>query len=201
VEVYNFAIEDTLEDRVLQVLYERIQIFETTVGNLDPIIGNLERDVRDLLLNQGAGSEENLRAFESNVARRVREARDMETKLTDFILDARSFRRDRADALLGREPTFTAQDIQEFTSRFLAYVNGQMREQAPGVFNLYLPRSVQTNAARDLKESYRVTFDPALAQQQERLDFVAFGHEVLDTAVALCLSDDFAGKTAALLLE
>ncbi len=201
VEIYNFAIEDTLEDRVLQVLHDRIQIFETTVGNLDPIIGNLERDVRDLLLGRGGDTAGQLRAFEQDIDRRVREAREMEAKLTDFILDARSFRRDRADALLGRQPAFTTADLREFMARFLAQAGGQMREQAAGVYDLYPPRGLPAPAGRELKDAYRATFDPTLAQRQERLDFVAFGHELLDSAVAHCLDDEFGGKSAALTIE
>jgi len=37
VYIYNFALSGTLEARILQVLHERIRIFEETIGGLDPL--------------------------------------------------------------------------------------------------------------------------------------------------------------------
>jgi len=63
------------------------------------------------------------------------------------------------------------------------------------------PRGLTTPGDKELRDSYRATFDAALAQRQERLDFIAFGHELLDCAVAHCLDDSFAGKAAAMTIE
>ncbi len=195
VEIFNFAIEGTLEDQVLRVLHERIQIFETTVGSLDPILGSMESEVRDLLLKAATGPQDGLHAFEDRLIQRIREAHEMESKLGDFILDTRSFRRDRADALIGRKPVFTSADIQQFVLRFLHHTSGHIRDRGNGVFDLHLPRSMR-GGGRELQDTYTVTFDPEIAQRQERLDFVAFGHDVLDRAVELCLADSFEGKAA-----
>jgi SNF2 family DNA or RNA helicase len=201
VEIYNFAIEDTLEDRVLQVLHDRIQIFESTVGDLDPIIGNLEQHVRNILLSPGRNAEAQFQTFATTIAQRVHEVREMEAKLTDFILDSRSFRRDHADMLLGREPAFTGDDLRDFVRQFLGYAGGQMREHAAGIYELSPPRGLTPLGDKELRDSYRATFDAALAQRQERLDFIAFGHELLDRAVAHCLDDAFEGKSAAITVE
>ena len=40
VEVFNFWVKGTVEERVLNVLERRINIFEETVGGLDPILGD-----------------------------------------------------------------------------------------------------------------------------------------------------------------
>lgn len=51
IRIFNFAMPDTIEDRVLQRLYERIDIFRNTIGELEPILGDivasLERLVTD----------------------------------------------------------------------------------------------------------------------------------------------------------
>jgi SNF2 family DNA or RNA helicase len=201
VQIYNFAVEGTVEDQVLQVLHERIHIFESTIGNLDPILEDLERDMRNIFLSPGGRSQEEIAAFEENIARRVREAQEMESRLNDFILDTHSFRRDRADALLGRRPPFTGADIRDFMSRFVHHSNGQMRERAQGIFEIQVPRNLRTGSNRELKDSYRVTFDASVAQQHETLDFVAFGHELLDQAIETTLGDDYGNRTAHLVLK
>lgn len=46
VNIFNFAIKDTIEDHVLSLLYEKIKLFERVVGNLDAILSEL--DIRDV---------------------------------------------------------------------------------------------------------------------------------------------------------
>ncbi|KMY54744.1 ATP-dependent helicase [Bacillus sp. FJAT-27231] len=40
--IYNFSIEDTIEDRILQLLYEKIHLFEQAVGQLDDILERID---------------------------------------------------------------------------------------------------------------------------------------------------------------
>ncbi|NHM30284.1 DEAD/DEAH box helicase [Neobacillus terrae] len=42
VMIYNFAIKNTVEEHVLKLLYEKIQLFEKVVGELDDILTKLE---------------------------------------------------------------------------------------------------------------------------------------------------------------
>ncbi|SFA96471.1 MULTISPECIES: DEAD/DEAH box helicase [unclassified Bacillus (in: firmicutes)] len=42
VMIYNFAIKDTVEEHVLKLLYEKIQLFEKVIGELDDILTKLE---------------------------------------------------------------------------------------------------------------------------------------------------------------
>jgi hypothetical protein len=45
VRIYNLYCQDTVEQRVLDVLQHRIGLFEESVGSLDPILGEVERDI------------------------------------------------------------------------------------------------------------------------------------------------------------
>ena len=47
VHIYNFATKDTIEEHILKLLYEKINLFERVVGELDEILtkfdcGNIE---------------------------------------------------------------------------------------------------------------------------------------------------------------
>ncbi|WP_028783193.1 DEAD/DEAH box helicase [Thalassobacillus devorans] len=46
VQIYNFAIKDTIEEHILNLLYDKIKLFENAIGELDHILEEL--DIRDL---------------------------------------------------------------------------------------------------------------------------------------------------------
>jgi SNF2 family DNA or RNA helicase len=51
VRIYNLFCEETVEERVLEVLEQRIGLFQESVGSLDPILGEVERDIERLVLH------------------------------------------------------------------------------------------------------------------------------------------------------
>ncbi|MFL0364186.1 DEAD/DEAH box helicase [Pseudobacillus sp. 179-B 2D1 NHS] len=62
VRIYNFSTEDTIEDRILQLLYEKIHLFEQAVGQLDDIlekmdIPNMQEHLADIFQNSRTEGE------------------------------------------------------------------------------------------------------------------------------------------------
>lgn len=62
VHIYNFTIENTIEEHILKLLYEKIQLFENTIGELDEILAkleltNLEDYVRDIFQESESDGE------------------------------------------------------------------------------------------------------------------------------------------------
>jgi SNF2 family DNA or RNA helicase len=62
VHIYNFATKDTVEEHILKLLYEKINLFERVIGQLDDIltkleIGNIEEHVQDILLHSKSEGE------------------------------------------------------------------------------------------------------------------------------------------------
>ncbi|SEO30855.1 Helicase conserved C-terminal domain-containing protein [Amphibacillus marinus] len=54
VKIYNFSIENTIEDHVLQLLYKKIHLFQRVIGHLDQIladlnIGNIEDELTAIM--------------------------------------------------------------------------------------------------------------------------------------------------------
>ncbi|CQR46829.1 RNA polymerase-associated protein RapA [Paraliobacillus sp. PM-2] len=52
VHIYNFAIRHTIEEHVLQLLYNKIGLFERIIGNLDAILADLELSNMDKEMEQ-----------------------------------------------------------------------------------------------------------------------------------------------------
>jgi len=58
--VFNLVLAGTLEEELLRILEEKIHLFELVVGEVDSILGHLERreDFADIVLGLWAGSGE-----------------------------------------------------------------------------------------------------------------------------------------------
>ncbi len=54
VEIYNFAVSGMLDERILDVLEHRIQMFTETVGALDPILESFEEELGRIALGEKA---------------------------------------------------------------------------------------------------------------------------------------------------
>ncbi len=62
VHIYNFATKNTVEEHILKLLYEKINLFERVIGQLDEIltkleIGNIEDHIKDILLHSKSDGE------------------------------------------------------------------------------------------------------------------------------------------------
>ena len=51
VEIFNFKILGTVESRILEVLEERIKLFQESIGNLEPMIGNIQKSINNAVFS------------------------------------------------------------------------------------------------------------------------------------------------------
>ncbi|WP_100373458.1 DEAD/DEAH box helicase [Bacillus sp. FJAT-45037] len=62
VRIYNFAVEDTVEQHILKLLYEKIHLFESVIGELDEILTrielpSIEAHVKEILVHSESDGE------------------------------------------------------------------------------------------------------------------------------------------------
>jgi len=182
--IYNLFCESTVEERVLEVLEQRIGLFQDSVGSLDPILGDVERDIERLVLAYGGSSGELFREYEAGLERRVREAREKERTLADFVLDRASLRHDLATALLEQSELARWSHLEQFAARCLPYFGGALKQHYEGGQVVSLsPRLMSRLQQRH--STIRGTFDPEIARDKEELPFLAFGHWLVDGLVEL----------------
>jgi ATP-dependent helicase HepA len=200
VTIINFAIRGTIEERVLQVVAERIRVFEETIGGLDPILGDVEQDLREVFLSSKKEQTAALARLEQQLEDQVRDARDAERRLADLIMDTKSFRQDEVRELLDRRSGVDHVAVRRFVINALAELDVEVKEDVElrGVYDLRLrgqfvrdfPHFAQEGLAR------RVTFSPTVALDLESVDFLAFGHEIVDALVARIRSKGYRGHTS-----
>lgn len=80
VNIYNFAIKDTVEEHVLKLLYEKIHLFEKVIGDLDDILTKLDfGNINDHLIDifGKSSSEGEMRIKMDNLTSMIQFAEEM----------------------------------------------------------------------------------------------------------------------------
>ena len=179
VSIVNLAKRDTIEERVLAVLSDRIRLFEESVGSLDPILGEVERDIENLVLLPPEEFAERFSALEVDLERKVKRAITTQETLHDFALERNSFRRDETNQLLGQRSLATAEDLRGFVAATLDYEGGNLAEEVDGRTAIVLS-SPLAQRLRLRETTHRGTFAPETAIREEAWDFFAMGHPVVE---------------------
>lgn len=200
VTIFNLSTLGTIEERVLKVLSKRIGLFEETVGGLDPILGDVERDLRRILTLADERAADEMARFEAQLESRVAQARAAERRLADLIMDSKSFRQDEVRALLERKGSLSNTELRAFVLGALNEL-GATAEPHLSIENVYelrlrgrfadefpvLTRDAQTRMA---------TFDPSTALAHEEVEFLAFGHELVDSLVDFVRKREYPGRAS-----
>jgi SNF2 family DNA or RNA helicase len=200
VAIFNLSTTGTIEERVLEVLTDRIGLFEQTVGGLDPILGDVERDLKRILALADERAEEALAEYERRLETRVSDARAAERRLADLIMDTRSFRQDEVQRLLDRKGVLSNDDLKAFA---LGAMNelGVLIERHPAIDHVFELRLCGKFAdefptlVRDANVRV-VTFDPATALEHEEVEFLAFGNELVDSLVEFVRRREYPGRVS-----
>lgn len=206
IRIYNFLIDDTIETRIFQRLYERIGIFERSIGDLEAILGEEIRDLSRKVIQGRLTDAEQARLADEAVARIKRR------QLHEADLEAQK------DELLGQGRILDARIEQTITSgkyissdEVRALVGTYVRRQFPKsqlvfddlencatlqldrAFAEHLRRFIERKrlsyglsdrfkAALSEQRRLALTFDSALAYERPLLEFVTARHPLAQAA-------------------
>jgi hypothetical protein len=183
VEIYNFAVRGMLDEHILDVLEHRIRVFTETVGALDPILESFAGEVGRIALGEKGDTEAAFSDLDANLDDQIRKAKELEELRRDFVLDWRSFQRDEVARMRKRKPRATREDLERFCRAAIARfpVGGVEPHTDGGVF-IRVPGMLH-NGQRDVEEDYRGSFDVKEALADERMDFFAMGHPLVEAII------------------
>jgi SNF2 family DNA or RNA helicase len=151
------------------------------------IIINYDLPWNPMKIEQRIGRLDRLGQLDKDLETRIFEARRAESRLADLIMDTKSFRQDEVKELLDRRGVLNYQAMTRF---ILGVLNefGVKIEQDKKMEKVYILTLNNKffkefpQFEREGKERY-VTFDPSVARDYETIDFLAFGHELVDKLV------------------
>lgn len=134
VVIINLVIKDSVEEKVLKRLLDKIEIFKMSIGEPDPIIGEqIEKLTSEAL--RGQLSEEQLREKVEKTGealfKQIDDARKMLSKV-DKLLAADQSLIDEINAITGERQIPEAEELLHFLNRFLArnYPGHQLSKDA-----------------------------------------------------------------------
>ncbi|MFO8020196.1 MAG: SNF2-related protein [Promethearchaeia archaeon] len=205
--IYNFFLEGTVETDVVYALIKRINLFEESIGYLEPIIGRVEKDLKDIIFTQDGNQQKQLREFNRKLENRIKKANEIEMQLDDLVIDKKSFQMDGLISSLAscREIELTNDDLFEWIQFFFAigdHKYGKLNSPEDkkkhnmenGTSHIILHKPLlQNKKFKFSKEEYIGTFDVDLAQKREEIDFFALGHPLINKVLNLCREDEFEG--------
>ena len=204
VEVFNFWVKGTVEERVLNVLERRINIFEETVGGLDPILGDAERDLTKIFQLAGEKRDQALVKFEKQLEKNIHHARMAEEKLRDFIMETKSYSKEIAVLLAGQSAPISPADQETFVSGLLADVKTHLRRQNDGTFEITFNEPFVSDYPEHVKDRLRkrtVAMRPDVKPDSEHVEYLALGHPVVDDLIERVTRPNYAGSTSAFAIE
>ncbi|MGI6252344.1 MAG: helicase-related protein [Aminivibrio sp.] len=128
ISIYHFWIEGTIEERILKRLYERIGVFERSIGELELILGEIARDLENEVLSAKLTEEGESAALQRNLMILKRREDD----LAKIESDAARF--------IGTD-SFFDQEIEKFRKSRLYITPGQIRALVEDFFKTQTPQT------------------------------------------------------------
>ena len=215
--IYNFYMEGTVETDVIYALIKRINLFEESVGVLEPIIGRIERDLKNVIFAEDDRKKrKKLNEFYRTLDEEIQKAKEIEMQLDDLMIDKRSFQMESLISSLASciDVKLTHNELYKLVSFFLNLNSNKYgtlenleekvdngREIDKFLSKIILNEELLNNPKYKLMNEYVGTFNLDFAREREEFDFFALGHPLVNTILNFCMSDSFKGTYTILNLK
>ena len=194
VVVFNLFVEETIEERVLDVLEHRINLFKEAIGGLEPILGEIELKLHDCIRLAGEERDLYFARLAKLTEKKVRAVREAEKQMADLILDDRSsgskiFRTDR-----GVDELVISKDYERFLIQLLKSANTyikQTKESRVYEIMFHPPLTMKIPEIIGSQDRRLVCFDPREKINSEVIEYMGFGHPIIDYLTMSRIKDDW----------
>jgi len=196
IRIYNFWIEGTIEQRILDRLYTRIGIFERSIGELEMILGDelstIERDILSKKLTREE-EEELLELKAMAIESRLKELENLEKEAAQFIGTDQYFD-EEVQMIKNRRRFITGEQMRRFILDFIRANCPKTRLEYASDINLgkffpddklrkvlirYGAPGVLTTSSRGIP----ITFDAQKAFDAPNIDFINVLHPLTQSIV------------------
>lgn len=188
--IYNFSTADTVAERVLDVLDRKLKLFEDSIGSPDIILGEIEDELKlNTLFMEYALGRRKKQEVEHEIEERVSAARENYRKLEELtVSDRMDFNYDEYYRITMKERQFSNRRIERFVNK--------LQDEDDFCDSLLSSKKTASGLYKLMEGEGRYgTFDSQTALDREELDFLAFGHPVIDNLMEHAVSPDFGGYT------
>jgi superfamily II DNA or RNA helicase len=197
--IYNLSMKGTIEDKILHRLYNRIGIFESSIGDLEAILGEeVSQLTRDLFTRRLSPDEQERRIEQSAevIKRRQMELEEFEQEASVLIGNDEFFM-DEIDKAKQNHKYVDGEELIIYIRDFLKehYKACRLEEaDSERVYQLTVNEELrlftrQRVASNDLglrlflnRSAYgsiKITTNPEIAQEDRKIDFLTFHHPLV----------------------
>ena len=204
--IYNFFMEGTIETDVIHALVKRINLFEESIGVLEPILGRIEKDFKNMIFAEDDGKKRNkLNEFYRTLDEEIRRAKEIEMQLDDLMIDKKSFQMQGLISSLEShvEVKLTHNELY-LLIRYFFDLNDHLYgflEDLKDVSKIKIDDLLLKNPKYPFVSEYNGTFNLELAREKEEIDFFALGHPLINNILNYCINDEFPGNFSMLTLK
>ncbi|MFX0043102.1 MAG: SNF2-related protein [Candidatus Hodarchaeota archaeon] len=213
--IYNLFMEGTIETDVISALLNRINLFEESIGILEPIIGKIEKDFKNLIFIEDEKKKRNkLNEFYRTLDEEIQKAKEIEMQLDDLMIDKKSFQMEGLITSLASciDVKLTHNELFLLMKYFFNLDNNkygylkfndierhdiEIATQTKILLNEILSR----NPKYRLSNEYLGTFSLEFARNKEEIDFFALGHPMINSILDYIMGNLISGSFTVLLLK
>ncbi|MFX0018740.1 MAG: DEAD/DEAH box helicase [Promethearchaeota archaeon] len=208
--IYNFFLEGTIETDIIFALNKRINLFEESIGILEPIIGKIEKDIKEIIFTETEGKKrKRLNEFYRSIDEQFQRAKEIEMQLDDLLIDKKSFRMDdlitsleacEEVKLSHNELYLLMKCFFDLNNHFYGYLRTNS-SKSEVYTTIQLNEILLKNPYLKLSKKYIGTFNLNVAREREEIDFFALGHPLINSVINFCRSNTFKGTYTILNLK
>ncbi len=207
--IYNFYMEGTVETDIVYALIKRINLFEESIGILEPIIGRVEKDLKNVIFAENDGKKrKKLNEFYRTLDEEIKKAKEIEMQLDDLMIDKKSFQMEGLISSLASciDVKLTHNELFLLMNYFLNLENNRYgfienikpdtakTEELDNVITkIKISDIILKNPRYKLLGEYIGTFNLEFAREREEIDFFALGHPLINAVLDFCRDDSFRG--------
>ncbi|MFX0176950.1 MAG: SNF2-related protein [Candidatus Hodarchaeota archaeon] len=209
VYIYNFFLEGTIETDIVFALDKRIHLFEESIGQLEPILGKIDKEFKDIIFTEDEGKKrKKLNDFNRKLDIELKKAKEIEMQLDDLMIDKKSFQMDDLIVSIAscQDVKLTHNELYLLIKYFFSLNNQKYgifdnlieREKDPKrsfefPTKIKIHKSLLKYLNSELPKEYLGTFNLDLAKEREEIDFFALGHPLINGILDYCISRKFGG--------
>ncbi|MFX0008467.1 MAG: SNF2-related protein [Candidatus Hermodarchaeota archaeon] len=215
--IYNIFMEGTVETDIIHAILKRINLFEESIGILEPIIGRIEKDFKGVIFAEEDGKKrKKLNEFYRTLDEEIRKAKEIEMQLDDLMIDKKSFQMEGLITSLAScvDVKLTYNELYLLMKLFFENEENlygkliKIQEiEEEDIQDYYFPSKIVLkdtllkNPKYQFQNKYTGTFNLDLARKKEEIDFFALGHPFINNILDFCRSDEFKGNFSELYLD
>jgi len=215
--IYNIFMEGTVETDIIHAIIKRINLFEESIGILEPIIGRIEKDFKGVIFAEEDGKKrKKLNEFYRILDEEIRKAKEIEMQLDDLMIDKKSFQMEGLITSLAScvDVKLTYNELYLLIKLFfnnhdnlygilqnIQDPDNKMSQNFHFPSKFIIKDTLLKNPKYRFQNEYLGTFNLDLARKKEEIDFFALGHPLINNILDYCISDQFKGNLSVLFIR